>query len=45
MTKQSIERKFQTIFKQHFDADILIPELTKIVNEYFQLDNQNEETK
>lgn len=45
MTRKSIERKFETVFKQHFTAEQLLPALTKIVDDYFQLDNQNEQTK
>lgn len=45
MMRKSIERKFEIMFKQHFTAEQLLPALTKIVDEYFQLDNQNEGTK
>lgn len=45
MTKKSIERKFETIFKQYFTTEQLMPELIKIIDEYFQVYNQNEQTK
>lgn len=43
--EESIERKFEVMFKQHLTAKQLLPALTKIVDEYFQVDNQNKEIK